>query len=164
MVSASGRIWIIKASGRLSAVLSNTSEHSFRKLTEHGDLDSIGSPSLPFSVLLTWIKVNLITIGFMMLNQLPTADELQEEWNQFSSVTAVMKSKIWSCATVQHQNNHIWFKSSFDRRYLLKSSHVCILCCICAGISGQCGNLASLTPIFVSSKTEAWPSSREKVI
>jgi len=46
------------------------------------------------------------TIGFMMLNQLLTADELQEERNQFCSVSAVIKSKDWSCSTVQHQSNH----------------------------------------------------------
>lgn len=37
---------------------------------------------------------------FMMLNQLPTADELQEEQNQLCSVLAVMKIKDSSCSTV----------------------------------------------------------------
>lgn len=45
-------------------------------------------------------------MDFIMLNQLPTADELQEEQNQLCSGLSVMEIKDWSCSTAQHQNNN----------------------------------------------------------
>lgn len=44
--------------------------------------------------------MDLHTVEFMMLNQLPTADEIQEEQNVLYSVLAVVKIKDWSCSSV----------------------------------------------------------------
>lgn len=49
--------------------------------------------NVPYLFLSTCIKVNLDTMDFMMLNQLPTADELQEEQNQLCSGLSVMEIK-----------------------------------------------------------------------
>lgn len=47
---------------------------------------------------------------FIMLNQLLTADELQEKQNKLSSVLAVTKIKDWSWSTVtaSKQSVFIW--------------------------------------------------------
>lgn len=44
---------------------------------------------------------------FMMLKQLPTADEIQEEQNVLCSVLAVVKIKDWSCSTVTAQKQSL---------------------------------------------------------
>lgn len=44
---------------------------------------------------------------FMMLKQLPTADEIQEEQNVLCSVLTVVKIKDWSCRTVTAQKQSL---------------------------------------------------------